>query len=76
MRFLKVATWLVVLIFSLSSLGWAAEVTYSGIPGKWHRGAKGAKTSAPEAKTRRQDKGAKKIINDGKLKVTIRPKTG
>jgi hypothetical protein len=26
-----------------------AEVTYSGIPGKWKRGAKSAKDKAPEA---------------------------
>ena len=76
MRFLRVATWLVALSFSLASLGWAAEVTYSGVPGKWRRGTKGATATAPEAKTGPKDKGAKKVIDNDKLKVTVGPKTG
>jgi hypothetical protein len=76
MRLLRVTTWLVALIFSLSSLCWAAEVTYSGVPGKWQRGTKGAKAAAPEMNTRPKDKGAKKIMDNGKLKVTVGPKTG
>jgi len=49
MRCLRVAACLAALIFSLSSMAVGAEVTYSGIPGKWKRGAKSAKEKAPEA---------------------------
>jgi hypothetical protein len=76
MRLLRIATWLFALIFSLSSLGWGAEVSYSGIPGKWTRKPKGAKAAAPEAKTMPQNQGAKKIIDNDKLKVTVGPKKG
>lgn len=76
MSFLRVATWMVALIFSLSSLGWAAEVMYSGIPGKWQRSTKGVKATAPEEKTKPKNQGAKKIIDNDKLKVTVGPKTG
>ena len=49
MRYLKIAACLAALIFSLSSLATGAEVTYSGVPGKWKRGAKGAKDKASES---------------------------
>ncbi len=49
MRYLKVASCLAALFFSLSSLAAGAEVSYSGVPGKWKRGGKTAKDKATEA---------------------------
>ena len=78
MRCLRVAACLVALIFSLSSMAMGAEVTYSGIPGKWKRGTKETKAAAADPKPRDNGpkNGTKKIIDNDKLKVTVGPKKG
>jgi hypothetical protein len=78
MRYVKVAACLAALIFSLSSMATGAEVTYSGVPGKWKRGAKGAKEKAAESES--QDKEAskekgKRTMTVPKPKVSIIPGT-
>ena len=46
----RVAAWLVVLCFFLTSMAMGADnITYSGIPGKWKRGSKGSKNSKKTA---------------------------
>jgi hypothetical protein len=56
MRILRVAAWLVALGCFLTVTAWAADLDYSGVPGKWKRGAKGkaaesgSKTPAKEVK--------------------------
>ncbi len=76
MRFLRIAACLLVLIFSLATLGWGADISYSGIPGKFSRKPKGSKGVAPETPAQPQNPGSKKIIDDGKLQVTVGPKRG
>lgn len=67
MRYLRVAACLAALIFSLSSMAMGAECTYSGVPGKWRRGTKGAKDKATESES--QDKEAPK--EKGKRTMTV-----
>lgn len=76
MRFLRMAACLVTLFFSLSTLAAGAEVTYSGVPGKWKRGSKEAKGTPSEAEAKPQELKTKKIIDNGRLKVTVGPKSG
>jgi len=76
MALLRVAACLVALLFACAPLAGAADVTYSGIPGKWRRGTKGTKNTAAEPAAKPKAKGTKKIIDDGKLKVTVGPKKG
>ena len=67
MRYLRVAACLAALIFSLSSMATGAELTYSGVPGKWKRSTKGAKDKASESES--QDKGPAK--EKGKRTITM-----
>ena len=72
----RVAVCLVALLFAFASLAGAADVTYSGIPGKWRRGSKGAKNTASEPEAKPKENRTKKIIDNDKLKVTVGPKKG
>ncbi len=78
MRFLRIAACLAALIFSLSSLAMGAECTYSGVPGKWKRSAKGAKDKASESeapdKEAPKEKG-KRTITGPAPKITFTPGT-
>ncbi len=76
MRFLRIAACLAALFFSLSTLAGGAEVTYSGVPGKWKRGTKSAKAAPSEAEAKPKETRTKKIIDNGKLRVTVAPKSG
>ena len=55
MKYLRVAACLVALIFSLSSMAIGGDVTYSGVPGKWKRGAKEAKGKDQEPAPTKSD---------------------
>ncbi len=67
MSFWKVAAAVVALCFFLTSLAAGGDLTYSGVPGKWKKGAKGAKTEAaesestPDAKKKNNDANAKPV---------------
>ena len=72
----RVAACLAALFFWLASITQAADVSYSGIPGKWRRGGKTAKATSSETGARPKETRTKKIIDNGKLKVTVGPKRG
>jgi hypothetical protein len=76
MRYLRVAACLVALIFACASMATGAEVTYSGVPGKFKRGAKGAKASESAAadKETPKEKG-KRTMTVPKPKITVTPGT-
>lgn len=67
MSFWRVAAGLVVLFCFLTTLAAGADVTYSGVPGKWKKGSKVTKdkdkTADSEAQTRdpQKEKGKKTI---------------
>jgi len=74
MRFFRVAACLLALCFSFSTLAAGAEVTYSGVPGKWKRSPKGAKdkTSESEEKNEEQPKEkGKRTITLPKPEITV-----
>ena len=72
MSFCRVAACLVALVFSLSSMAAGAEVTYSGVPGKWKKGSKVAKDkdkdkaaaaeAPPEVAPKEKEKGKRTMI--------------
>jgi hypothetical protein len=75
---MKIAACLAALIFSLSSVAMATDCTYSGVPGKWKRGAKGAKEKASESeasdKEAPKEKG-KRTMTVPAPKITVTPGT-
>jgi hypothetical protein len=66
MSFWRIAAGLVTLFCFLTSMAAGADLTYSGVPGKWKKGAKGAKTAAAESESTPD---AKKKNNE----VTVKP---
>jgi hypothetical protein len=60
MSCLRVAACLAVLLFSFSSMSMGADLTYSGVPGKWKRGARASKDKAPEAEAGPKEPGKEK----------------
>ncbi len=55
MFFLRTAAGLVVLFGFLTSLAARAEVTYSGVPGKWKKTTKEAKAAAAAAEAAQEN---------------------
>ena len=49
MRIWRIGAGLAALCFFLTSVAAGADLTYSGVPGKWKRTAKGAKDTGSEA---------------------------
>ncbi|MCL4501981.1 MAG: hypothetical protein M1438_09000 [Deltaproteobacteria bacterium] len=78
MRYLRIAACLAALIFAFSSTATGAEVTYSGVPGKFKRGAKGAKEKSSESeaadKEAPQEKG-KRTMTVPAPRITVTPGT-
>jgi hypothetical protein len=54
MKFLRIGSCLLALFFSFSSLAAGAELTYSGVPGKWRRASKADKNKAPDSAAAKQ----------------------
>jgi len=76
MRFFRGAVGLLALCFAFSVSAAQAEVTYSGIPGKWRKGSKSAKNAATEPAAPAKDRLPKKVtINDPRKKASG-PKRG
>lgn len=77
MTCLRVAACLVALFFSAASMTVAGDLTYSGVPGKWRKAAKGSKDPAVETESKpKANKGTKKIVDNDRLKVTVGQKKG
>lgn len=69
MSFWRVAAGLVVLCWFLTSVAAGADVTYSGVPGKWKKGSKVAKAKDKAAESEAPTEAAPK--EKGKRTMTI-----
>ncbi len=66
----RIAGGVAVLFCFLGSVAAGADLTYSGVPGKWKKGAKGANAKAYESETQSQEGQKGKDKNVAKVTIT------